>query len=92
MDRLTGGLLIVAVGIGLLAARDARRSGGRERMEQQAKSRMPPPSPKAAAERSDSGMAILRNDHVDDGMAVRSPFKGDPGITPPRRHGDTEKR
>ncbi len=80
MDRLTGILVGLAVGLGLLAARDARRAKKADRLSPATQ----PPAPRADASGArsiDPGMVIVRNDHIDDGMVVRSPFNGDPGMT-----------
>jgi hypothetical protein len=78
MGKLTTALIGVAVAIGLLAARGARKGAKQVAL--------PSPEPDNAARTSGgssvSGMAILRNDPIDNGIAVRSPFDGDPGIVP----------
>ncbi len=82
MDKLTTGLIAVAAAIGLIALRDARQRAAQDAPQGSGTSPVPPARPKATD--IDPGMVILRNDHIDDGMAVRSPFKGDPGIVAPR--------
>jgi hypothetical protein len=79
MKKLTGGLLVAAVALGILAARNARRVLSGEDTEQQA----PPPAPQPATgnrQPQDQGMIIQRNEPLDNGIAVHSPFQGDPGI------------
>ena len=73
MDRLTTGLIVAAVAIGMLANRDARRSGSK------AVAALDGAQPAPAT--MDQGMVVLRNGPIDNGMVVRSPFKGDQGIT-----------
>ena len=76
MGKLTTALIGVAVAIGLLAARGARK--GTKQVSPA------PPEPNAAAKggggSATSGIVILRNDPIDNGIAVRSPFDGDRGI------------
>ena len=38
------------------------------------------PAANPSATSVDPGMVILRNEHIDDGIAVRPSFAGDPGI------------
>lgn len=79
MDRLTRILVGLAVGLGLLAARDARRA--KKAQPTVPPSQPPVPSPKGPGRASgDDGMVIMRNEHIDDGIVVRSPFNGDPGM------------
>jgi hypothetical protein len=85
MDRLTLTLIAVAVGLRSFAARDARQA-------RPAKQPMKKPAttpPKSWG--TDRGMMVLRNDHRDDGMVVRSPFRGDPGIVPSKPSSGTER-
>ena len=82
MDRLTTGLIVAAVAIGMLANRDARRSGSKAVAALDGAQPAPTPR-KPAAETMDQGMVVLRNGPIDNGMVVRSPFKGDQGITRP---------
>jgi len=84
MDRLTGGLILVAVALGVLAARDARRpAAGTETLRAAISGTQTPPRPAAGA---DQGMVILRPEPIDDGMIVRSPFGGDDGIARGPKH------
>lgn len=76
MDKITTGLIALAAGIGLLAARGAKKpprqpadAGGASGM------RTPP-----QGNDIDPGMVILRNDPIDPGMVVRPSFDGDPGM------------
>ena len=74
MDRLTGALIAAALAIGAIALRGARR--GTQSPEP------PPEGPPAGTSLSgqhDRGI-VLRNGPIDDGIAVRSPFRGDAGI------------
>ncbi len=88
MDRLTTLLIGLAVGLGLLAARDARK-GRRARASQEQAVSDSNSAPRAMAAEAQPptqaasavGGVVLRNDHIDDGIAVRSPFDGDRGIT-----------
>jgi hypothetical protein len=82
MDKLTTGLIAVAAAIGLVALRDARQRAAQAAPQGSGTSSLPPARPQAGD--IDPGMVILRNDHIDDGIAVQSPFKGDPGIVAPR--------
>lgn len=79
INKLTGGLIVAAVALGILAARNARRTtADKESMQQ-----TPPPAQQPATgtrQPQDQGI-VLRNEPLDDGIAVRSPFNGDPGIT-----------
>ena len=78
MDRLTGGLILAAVALGVLAARDARRPTARMDAPQVTISgTQTPPRPAAGG---DQGMVILRPEPIDNGMIVRSPFGEDNGI------------
>ncbi len=78
MDRLTGGLILVAVALGVLAARDARRPAARMDAPQATTSGAWTPTRPAAG--GDQGMVILRPEPIDNGMIVRSPFGEDNGI------------
>jgi hypothetical protein len=85
MDRLTLTLIAVAVGLRMFAAKDARQAQpAKEPVRRPATT---PPKSRGA----DRGMTVLRNDHRDDGMVVRSPFRGDPGIVPPKSGSDPER-
>lgn len=80
MDRLTRGLIVVAFAIGLMAARSARRRSEDQRQAApQAQTPREEPRPSSPVKHG-QGMVILRNEHLDDGIAVRSPFNGDRGI------------
>lgn len=80
MDKLTIGLISVAAAIGLISARGARSSSIQPAVAGTG-ARTPSASPTEPPARDiDPGMAVLRNDHIDDGMAVRSPFDGDRGM------------
>lgn len=86
MDRLTGGLILVAVALGVLAARDARRPvAGTETLRAATSGAQTATRPAAGG---DQGMVILRPEPIDDGMIVRSPFDGDNGIM----HGPKQER
>lgn len=78
MDRLTGGLILVAVALGVLAARDARRPSSRAEMPHPQTSGAQGPARPAAG--GDPGMVVLRPEPIDNGMIVRSPFGGDNGM------------
>ena len=80
MDRLTLGLVAVAVALGLLGSRDARRSRQNTSVMRDGVQPAAAPEAKREAEKMDQGMVVLRNDHIDDGIAVRVPFDGDDGI------------
>ena len=80
MDRLTAALIAVGVGIGVLAMRQARRSE-RPAAALPTATDAPVGSGRQGAERSgDNGMVVLRNEPIDNGMVVRSPFNEDPGM------------
>ncbi len=80
MDKLTLGLITAAAAIGLISARGARSSSTRPSVAGTG-ARTPSASPDEPPRRDiDPGMAVLRNDHIDDGIAVRSPFDGDRGM------------
>lgn len=79
MDRLTKVLVGLAVGLGLLAARDARRAKQAGVVPSPAQPPWAPP-PKGDDRKRDAGMVVLRNEPIDDAMVVRPPFNGDPGI------------
>ena len=81
MDRITTGLIIAAVAIGVLSSQDARRSSDPETRGAETPRPTPPPPAGAVPKHADQGMIVMRNDHLDDGMAVHSPFDGDRGIT-----------
>ena len=81
MDKLTIGLISVAAAIGLISARGASSSVTRPSVAgtgARTPSALPPQPPRRDI---DPGMTVLRNDHIDDGIAVRSPFDGDRGMT-----------
>ena len=81
MDKLTLGLITAAAAIGLISARGARSSSTRPSAAGTG-ARTPSDSPPVPSRRDiDPGMTVLRNDHIDDGIAVRSPFDGDRGMT-----------
>ena len=85
MSKLTGGLIVAAMALGVLAVRTARRAIEDEPSGQP---RATPASPPVAGTGRgiDDGMVIRRNEPLDDGIVVRSPFQGDPGIvSSPRR-------
>lgn len=78
MNKLTGGLIIAAVALGILAARNARR----DTTEKIGMQPIPPSTERPAIGKpkpEDQGI-IQRNEPLDNGIAVRSPFNGDPGI------------
>ena len=80
MDKLTIGLISVAAAIGLISARGARSSSTQSPVAGTGAG-TPSASPDEPPRRDiDPGMAVLRNDHIDDGMVVRSPFDGDRGL------------
>ena len=83
MDRLTIGLIIVAVAIGMLASRDARRSIQNVALARDGLQPTATPEVKPEPKAMDQDMVVLRNDHIDDGMVVHVPFDGDPGIVRP---------
>lgn len=76
MDKITIGLIAAAAAVGMVAAQDARRSRRQEGTTLDTPSHSVP----RGGPGIDPGIAVLRNDHSDDRMAVRSPFKGDNGI------------
>ena len=81
MDKLTIGLISVAAAVGLISARGARSSSSRPSAAGTG-ARTPSASPPEPPWHDiDPGMTVLRNDHIDDGMAVRAPFDGDRGMT-----------
>ena len=80
MDKLTIGLISVAAAIGLISARGARSSSTHPRATGSGARTPSTPSTQAPRHDIDPGMAVLRNDHIDDGIAVRSPFDGDRGM------------
>ena len=80
MDRLTTILIIVAVAIAVLAARDARRPQSAAAAESEPAQPVRTPPAGRPSQGIDDGMVILRNDPIDNGMLVRSPFDEDPGI------------
>jgi hypothetical protein len=80
MDKLTIGLISVAAAIGLISARGARSLSTSPSVAGSG-ARTPSATPAEPLRRDiDPGMAVLRNDHIDDGIAVRSPFDGDRGM------------
>jgi hypothetical protein len=74
MDKVTIGLIAIAAAIGWLAARDARARAAA--MPVQITS-TPRHDPKRTGD--DRGV-VLRNESVDDNMAVQSPFDADRGM------------
>jgi hypothetical protein len=87
MSKLTGGLIVAAVALGILAVRNTRRDMAAKQNEQPAPPRIQQPAPDGHRPQ-DEGMIIQRNGPVDNGIAVRSPFNADPGIVPhARRNG-----
>jgi hypothetical protein len=80
MDKLTIGLISVAAAIGLISARGARSSSTQSPVAGRAVY-TPSASPAEPPARDiDPGITVLRNDHIDEGMVVRSPFDGDRGM------------
>ena len=78
MKRLTGGLIVAAVALGALAVRNARRA---LRQQEDEVTLAPAPQPAAGARPPrDDSMVIRRNEPLDNGIAVHSPFDGDRGI------------
>ena len=77
MGKLTGGLIVGAMALGVLAVRHVRRAMAGDGTEQD--SAASPPRNRAG-HTLDEGMVIRRNEPIDNGIAVHSPFQGDPGI------------
>ena len=80
MDKLTTALIAAAVGLGLLAARNARGSQPDAQTDAQASPAPPSPTSQANLRQADQGMVVMRNDPLDNDMVVHSPFDGDRGI------------
>ena len=82
MGRLTKLLLLGAAAVGLLVVRNRGRAEEAEMPDaaRQGGTRGAPDGVPAADGKVARGMVVMRNDHIDDGMVVRSPFQGDPGM------------
>ena len=76
--KLTTALIAAALALYAFGARNGRTSSSTGGAGKSAKADARPEPSKSA--NIDPGMVILRNDHIDDGIAIRSPFGGDPGI------------
>ena len=87
MRKLTGGLIVGAMALGLLAVRYAHRAVAGDGAGQD--SAVSPPANRAG-HTLDEGMVIRRNEPIDNGIAVHSPFQGDPGIVVQGRSGDRD--
>ena len=87
MGKLTGGLIVAAMAFGVLAMRNARRAIAGDGAGQDS-----PASPPGnrGGHTLDEGMVIRRNEPIDNGIAVHSPFQGDPGIMAQGRSGDRD--
>ena len=79
MGKLTGSLIVGAIALGVLAVRNAGRAIAGDGAG--------PPQDSPASQPGnrgghtlDEGMVIRRNEPIDNGIAVHSPFQGDPGI------------
>lgn len=75
MSKLAPALVGVAIAIGLLAARAARKAPQPQHVPA-----APPEGAKKPEGAPSSGMVVLRNGPIDNGIAVHSPFDGDRGI------------
>ena len=80
MDKWTLGLIAVAAALGFFASRDARKAHGSVSAVASG-SHLESKSPSSVSRaNTDDGMVVLRNEPLDDGMVVRSPFDGDQGM------------
>ena len=87
MGKLTGVLVVAAMALGVLAVRNARRAIAGEGAGYPQDS--PPSPPRTTGGHTlDEGIVIRRNEPLDNGIAVHSPFQGDPGIVAQGRSGD----
>ncbi len=87
MRKLTGGLIVAAMALGVLGVRNARRAMASDGAGQD--SAASPPGNRAG-HTLDEGMVIRRNEPIDNGIAVHSPFQGDPGIVAQGRSGNRD--
>ncbi len=88
MDKLTFGLVAAAAALGFFATRDARKTQGSVTPVAAGLQPEPPPRQLVGRATEDDGMVVLRNDPIDDGMIVRSPFDGDRGMAKNAGSGD----
>lgn len=88
MDKLTLGLVAAAAALGFFATRDARKAQGSVAPVDAGFQPERQPRQPAGRAMEDDGMVVLRNDPIDDGMVVRSPFDGDRGIAKNAGSGD----
>ncbi len=79
MGKLTGGLVVTAMALGVLAVRNMRRASAGNGAGPPQDSPASPPG-KRGGHTLDEGMVIRRDEPIDNGIAVHSPFQGDPGI------------
>jgi hypothetical protein len=85
MKKLTGGLIVAAVALGVLAVRNARRAITGDAAGQPGPS-TPPGQATGVGQSLDEGMVIRRNERLDESMVIQSPFQGDPGIVAQARN------